>query len=376
MNKSVRNLFPICENYVYLNSAAVAPPPLSAVQAIKNQLEDVQLHGSTNFREWVAVKEDCRKLFAALINAKSPENIAFLRNTSDALSSVANGLDWKKGENIVSFANEFPSNIYPWRNMRDTFGVELRLCPERKGGFSTDEFISLIDEKTKIVAVSGVQYASGFRADLSEIGKAAREKSDALFVVDTIQMLGNVPLDVDSEQIDVIAGACHKWLCTPEGIGYIYLNDNALRKIKKTLVGWISVSSPQDFGNHEQPFAEGARAWETGTSTASHFFGLRENLRLFLDLGMENVRKHLLDLSDFLCAELEKKEHYEIISPRGKREKSAIVCLQHRDLSAEQIFEKLAAENIVVSPRGERLRVAPHIFNNRRDIERFLDALP
>ena len=140
-----------------------------------------------------------------------PEQVAFVRNTSDALSTVANGLSWRKGDNIVTFSREFPSNIYPWLRVRDNFGVEVRMCEERNGRIDFTELSTLIDQNTRIVAISHVQYASGFRMDLERLGRLARQH-DALFVVDAIQALGVVPTDVEAEFIDVAAGAGHKWL--------------------------------------------------------------------------------------------------------------------------------------------------------------------
>ena len=180
-----------------------------------------------------------------------PEQVAFMRNTSDGLSTVANGLTWRPGDNLVTFRNEFPSNIYPWLRARDAFGVEVRMCEEREGRVDLEQLIGLIDAKTRIVAISHVQYATGFRCDLERLANAARAH-DALLVVDVIQSLGVVPLDVQSEMIDVAAGACHKWLLTPEGVGFLFLSDRARERIQPTLVGWISVPDPENYDNFEQ----------------------------------------------------------------------------------------------------------------------------
>src|SRR5437899_1555776 len=185
MNDQIRALFPITERAVYLNHAAVSPPPISTIEAVQAQLRDVAENGSLNYRSWVATKERARKLAADMIGAR-PEQIAFVRNTSDGLSTIANGLSWRNGDNLVTFRNEFPSNIYPWLRVREAFGVEVRMCEEREGRINLDDMIGLIDERTRIVAVSQVQYASGFRADLVHLGRAARAHN-TLLVVDVIQ---------------------------------------------------------------------------------------------------------------------------------------------------------------------------------------------
>ena len=208
MHPEIRALFPITQRTIYFNHAAISPPPITTIRAVEAQLRDVHENGSANFRSWLAVKEQARELLAKLLGAR-PEQVAFMRNTSDSLSTVANGITWRPGDNIVTFSREFPSNIYPWLRVRDAFGVEVRMCEEREGRIDVSELESLIDHKTRVVAISHVQYASGFRVDLERLGRAAR-RHDALFVVDAIQALGVVPTDVEAELIDVAAGASHK----------------------------------------------------------------------------------------------------------------------------------------------------------------------
>lgn len=374
MNENLRRLFPITNQWTYLNHASCSPPPANAVAAVQAQLADVQMNGSLNYRNWVAAKENCRRMTASLINAR-PEQIAFLRNTSDALSCIANGMQWQPGDNIVTFQNEFPSNIYPWRRIRDKFGVELRFCPEREGGrIDLDEFCSLIDERTKIVAISAVQYASGFRADLRKIGETAR-KFDALVVADVIQAMGANVLDAERDLFDAAAGAFHKWMLAPEGIGFLYLSDRARERIEPTLVGWISPLHHDDFADIEQDFKPGALAWETGTFASSLFYAVESNLRLFHELGVANINRYLLELTDFLCANLD-QEKYKIIGSRRDNEKSPIVCItSETDVSANQLVKKLLAEKIVVIARNNRVRISPHFYNTRFEIERLLGAL-
>lgn len=374
MNEEIRKLFPAAEKYCYLNSAAVAPLPIVAVEAVSRQLRDVSENGTLNFSDWIATKNRARCLVAEMLNVHR-EQVAFLRNTSDGFSTVAGGLDWAEGDNIVSFENEFPANFYPWRRLRDAFGIELRLCPERDGRIETDEFIGLIDANTRLVSISAVQFSSGFRADLERIGKAAREH-DALFAVDIIQGFGVLPFDLAALGVDIAAGASHKWLCAPEGCGILYLSDLARERIEPTLVGWISVGDGWNFDDREQNWKSNALAWETGTGCASLFYGLEQSLKLLNETGVEKIEKYLEELSDYLC-ELLGDKNYQIVSSRRKREKSQIVSLKYRgDLSSGQIAERLQAESIIVSPRGDRLRIAPHFFNNQSDIERLIEALP
>ena len=373
MNPEIRELFPAAKKYAYLNSAACAPLPTIAVEAVNKQLRDVCENGTINFMDWVATKNRAREIIATMLKVGT-EQIAFMRNTSDGFATVANGIKWQKGDNIVTFAKEFPANFYAWRRIRDEFGVEIRACHERHGRIDLDEFISLIDTNTELVSISAVQYASGFRADLERIGTAARAV-DALFAVDIIQAFGTMPFDLEAQKIDIAAGASHKWLCAPEGCGILYLSERARERVAPTLVGWISVENAWDFEDSEQEFRPNALAWESGTGTASLFYGLEQSVKLLSETGAERIEKYLAELSDYLC-ELIAGKNYEIISSRAKGEKSQIVCIKNNNGStSNETAAALAEKNVIVSPRGDRIRIAPHFFNNTQDIERLAENL-
>jgi cysteine desulfurase / selenocysteine lyase len=374
MNEHLRSLFSHTGRVVYLNHAAVAPPPLKTIEAVAAQMRDVAENGSLHYRNWVMVKERARKLAAEMIGAR-PEQLAFMRNTSDALSTIANGLRWRAGENVVTFRREFPSNVYAWLRLREAFNVEVRFCEERDGRVDVDELISLIDDRTRIVAISHVQYGSGFRADLERIGRAARAH-DALFVVDVIQAMGALPVNVEAELIDAAAGACHKWLLTPEGVGLLYLSDRARERIQPTLVGWMSVPDPEDYGNFEQEWMRGTLAWETGTAPTSLIHGLEASLSLLQETGVERIAAHLSGLTDYLCEQL-RSRNYRIVSSRRAGEKSQIVCVQHPgEWSPMSLYHHLKKHGIIAAPRGDRLRISPHFYNTAEDIEDLVNALP
>jgi selenocysteine lyase/cysteine desulfurase len=374
MNNALRALFPVTERANYLNHAAVSAPPAATINAIQRYLADVSQNGSLNFRDWLDVKERTRGLLASLLGAR-PEQVAFMRNTSDGLSTIANGLEWREGDNLVTFQNEFPSNIYPWLRLREALGVEVRMCEEREGRIELDELISLIDDQTRLVAISHVQYASGFRADLRRLGRAARAH-DALLVVDVIQSLGVVPVDVESDLIDAAAGACHKWLLTPEGVGYIFLSDRARARIRPTLVGWISVPNPDDYNNFEQGWDEGTLPWETGTGPAGLIHGLEESLKLLIQVGVKNIQDHLEILTDHLCSRLQDSP-YKVVSSRLAGEKSQTVCIRATSgLTPMDIYSHLKEQNIITAPRGDRLRISPHLYNNLEEMDQLIKALP
>ncbi len=374
MNKELRQLFPAAKKYVYLNSAAVSPMPSVAVEAVTKQLRDVSENGTINMQDWLDTKKRCRILVAEMLKVKF-ENIAFLRNTSDGFSTVANGMNWAKGDNIVTFAKEFPANFYAWKMIRDKFGVELRTVPEQDGRIDLDEFIGLINSNTKLVSISAVQFNSGFRADLERIGRAAR-KVDALLAVDIIQAFGVTEFDLPNQLVDIACGASHKWLFSPEGCGIIYLSDRARARIEPTLVGWISVGKAWDFDDYEQDWKPNALAWESGTNSSALFYGLEQSLKILHETGAEKIQNYLEELTDYLC-ELLSAKNYDIISSRAKGEKSQIVCLLPHDRQASsEVAQILEQQRVIISPRGLRLRVSPHLFNNYEDIDKLIEALP
>lgn len=374
MNNEIRDQFAATRHYSYLNSAAISPIPRAAAWAIESQLDDVATHGSAHYNAWVETKGRCRELLASMLSVPA-EHIGFIRNTSDGFSTIANGLSWSEGDNIVSFENEFPSNYYAWRRIRDEFGVELRLASESDGRVDMAELISMIDAGTRVVAISAVQFSSGFAADLGRIGKAAKE-AGALFCVDIIQGLGARGYDLPALGVDVVCGASHKWLCGPEGIGYIYLSERARELVPPTLVGWISVDDEWNFVDREQAFKPNALAWESGTGPASLYYGLEQSLRLLTETGLTNIENYLDGLSTELCGRLTASGH-KVISSRIPGESSAVVCMQHRDgIPSLQVAKHLAAEGVVVSPRGDRLRISPHFYNNESDLDRLMSAMP
>lgn len=374
MTPEVRALFPVSERAIYFNHAAVSPPPITTIRAIEAQLKDVNENGSLNFRSWLAVKEEARRLLAGLLGARA-EQVAFVRNTSDGLSTVANGLDWQPGDNIVTFSREFPSNVYPWLRLRDVFGVEVRMCAEHNGRIDMAELENLIDRNTRLVAISQVQFASGFRVDLEQLARIVR-RYDALLVVDVIQALGVIPIDVEAEHVDVAAGAGHKWLLTPEGVGYLYLSDRARDRIQPTLVGWVSVPDPDDFLNFDQGWNRGTLPWETGTAPIPLIHGFKASLELINRFGVRNIASYLEELTDYLCERL-RDGRYEVVSSREHGEKSQIVCIRHRaGMSAMALYAHLVSRNIVTAPRGDRLRISPHLYNTPQEIDEFIDALP
>ena len=373
MNSILRQLFPVTHNYIYLNHAAVAPLSLSVYDAMQNYTRDLLEHGLVHWREWGAAVERVRGLAAQLIHAQ-PHEIAFAANTSTGLSFVANGLDWRVGDNVVTADCEFPANQLPWQRLQKAFGVEVRQAQERAGRLETAEILSLIDDRTRVVALSLVDFASGFRNDLETIGRYCRAR-DVLLVVDAIQGLGALQLDVEKCCIDALSADAHKFLLGPDGVAVFYVAERMLERLQPTVVGWTSVKQPFQFTTAEKEFADGARRFEPGSLNTAGIVGLGASIELMLQIGTEKIERYLLELTDYLCEQLA-VVGYHVVSSRRAGEASAMVCCTHETYSAEFLHEHLEAKRIITTPRLGRLRISPHFYNTREDIQSLIAALP
>lgn len=373
MNREIRALFPVTENYVYLNHSAVSPLSTRVRDAMTALVDDVTRNGSDNYSDWLQTYERTRARAARLINARAHE-IAFMPNTSAAISAVAGGLDWSEGDTVVTCNVEFPANIYPWMRLESERGVKLKFAKERDGRIDTSELLSLVDERTRVVTISWVQFASGFRADLRTIGSFCRERG-ILFFVDVIQGLGGLKLDVERDYVDACAADAHKYLIGPEGAALLYVSDRVIDRIKPTVVGWTSVKNYSKHLPYRLDYREGAGRFECGTLNTVGVYGLGAAIELFLETGPETIEEYLLGLSDYLTEQLAAKG-YGIVSSRGPKEKSPVVTCKHARHTAESLYRLLAQKKIITAPRANRLRISPHFYNTRDDIDALAAALP
>jgi cysteine desulfurase/selenocysteine lyase len=373
MNHEIRQLFPVTQHCTYLNHAAVGTLSQPVYAAMERHLRDQHEHGAVNYLDWFAGVKRTRQLCAEFINA-APDEIGFAPNTSAGLAMIANGIRWQAGDNLVSADCEFPANRIPWQRIAREHGVEIRLAREHEGRLETEEILNLIDERTRVVTLSFVEFASGFRNDLVTIGRHCRARG-ILFVVDAIQGLGALQLDVQTACIDALAADAHKFLLGPEGVALFYIARHALARIQPTLVGWLSVEAPFDFSLQEKPFAAGTQRFEPGALNTAGVLGLGAAVELFQQVGMEKIENYLLELSDYLCERLQ-ESGYHIASSRRAGEQSAIVCCQHNRYSAEELYQRLNTHQIITMPRLGRLRISPHFYNTKEDLDRLIECLP
>lgn len=377
-----REQFPVTRRLAYFNHAAVSPLCTPARRAMEALLADVNEQGALHWQEWIQGYEATKADLARLIGAH-PSEIALLKNTSEGLSTVALGLDWKPGDRVVGVESEFPANLYPWLLLRER-GVHVDLVPETAAGIDLDELRRRC-RGARLLAISFVQFLSGYRIDLEAVGAICRE-TGTLFVLDGIQGLGAFPVDVKRAGIDVLAADGHKWMTGPEGSALFYLSPRALNEITPREVGWQSVASAAEFDEARQlyhhpgpfPWREGSSRFECGTWNTVGAYGLGAAARFLQQAGIANIAHRILELTDRLVAGLEDR-HAQILGPRrsgGTQSfRSGIVSFRLPGQDSEALVQKLEAAGVLCSCRNGWVRCAPHFYNNEAEIDRLLHLL-
>jgi selenocysteine lyase/cysteine desulfurase len=369
--QAFRAEFPVTRQWAFLDHAAVAPLPKPAAKAICEYAESMMNHGIGAISHWTHRIRDVRSLAARLLNAATDE-IAFIKNTSEGVSFVAEGFPFRPGDNVVLAAEEYPANQYPWMNQRCR-GVEVRSVPSRGSRIHIDDLRKAIDAHTRIVSLSFVEFASGFRNDLNVVGSLCRER-DILFFVDAIQGLGVYPLDVAQTPVDFLAADSHKWLLGPEGQGIFWIRRELIDRLHCVAVGWNSVVDSLNFGKIDFRLKPGADRWEGGALNVAGIAAMGASLELLLNTGIEQVRRRIEELTDYLC---EKAPRFglEVFSSRLSAEKSGIVSLLTGGRDPVSLVRQCRQAGVIVNQRLGRLRVSPHAYNNQEDLDRLLDVL-
>ena len=352
-----------------MNHAAVAPISRRVRDAMVGLLDEVQQCGAEHWHSWVEMYGGVRCSLAQLINAEAAE-IAFTKNTSEGISSFANGLDWQPGDEVVSIESEFPANFYPWKALEKR-GVVLRLVPAEQGRVSQESIRRALTSRTRVVTVSFVQYLSGFRLDLEKLGQACAAHGCLLFV-DAIQGLGAFPVDVKRANIAGLAADSHKWMLGPEGSALLYVNRQVMERITPTEIGWMTVRHWSDFSSRDLSWRDDARRYECGTLNTVGVYGLGAAVNLLLEVGVANIAERVLDLTDRLRGGLLAQGH-SVFGSRAREEASGIVSFVPRQGGAERLLEWFLAHHVQVAARCGMVRISPHFYNTEDEIDRVLE---
>jgi cysteine desulfurase/selenocysteine lyase len=366
--RQYRDEFPVTQNLIYLNHAAVTPLPRRSATAMQALAEDALQFGSLHYDRWLDAYEGLRVAAARLIGANRNE-IAMVKNTSEGISTVARGLDWRPGDRIVAFREEFPSNYYPW----------LRLESQRcyLEWLSADDPLEKIDlacTGAKLLSISFVQYLSGFRANLNSIGEICKRRN-CFFFVDAIQGLGAFPLDVEAAHIDALAADGHKWLLGPEGCGVLYVRKSRQDSIFPEEFGWTNVAGYNDYASRDMALRQDAGRYECGTLNTIGCYGLRASIELVLDAGVERIAPDVQSLADQLAAGAIGKG-YQLLGNRTPDNGAGIIAIQKPGLDSRKIVYDLKQRGIIAAPRQGWIRFSPHFYISPAAIENVIDALP
>ncbi len=370
-----RSLFPyLSTGLVYLNHAATSPLSTNVVAAMQLHLDRRSSGPVETYAEDAKFVPTLRDQVSRFVGAEGPERIALFGNTSDALNVVVSGLRWSSGDRVILNDMEFPANVYPYLALR-RHGVEIDTiaCP---GNIITPDMIaSAITPRTKVVALSAVQFLAGYKPDLPTIGDLCRSKG-ILFFVDGIQAVGATVIDVQQMKIDMMAAGAQKWLMGPQGTGFLYLSEAVQEMVDQQHLGWLSVETPWDFRDYSQPLAGTARRYELGTWNMAGLKGMSAALSTLLDIGRENLEERIRYLTGLLLDRLVQLRDLTIISPREPEHRAGIVTFRAGDgATAQRIFDALLAERITISIREGLLRISPHFYNVEEELERCVDVL-
>jgi cysteine desulfurase/selenocysteine lyase len=364
----LRDLFPVTRNVTYLNHAAVGPLSTRACDAMERHARDQRDFGAAHWREWYAEYELWRASAARLIGAAEPREIAILKNTSEGISFVAEGVRWAAGENVVTTALEFPSNWTPWKRL-ERRGVECRIAAEP----TVEAIAPLVDVKTRVVTVSSVAFHNGFAADVDAIGALCKQRS-VLFCVDAIQSVGALPIDVRRANVAFLAADSHKWICGPEGAAIFYVAAEYRDELDVIESGWTNVERKGKFIGCGIDLLPDARRFEAGSLNTNGIYGSHAAMELLLEIGIEAIANETIRLATRLADGLE-SIGCTVHSPHPIR--SAIVGVTPPDVESGilRIHRLLDEQGIICAPREGMLRFAPHVYNDDAEIDRVIQVL-
>jgi selenocysteine lyase/cysteine desulfurase len=362
-----RDQFPVTQEVVYLHHAGVAPLCRPAAEAMQRLADDAMRFGSLHYDQWMAAYEGLRQAAAQLIGAHRDE-IATVKNTSEGIATIALGVDWRPGDRIVGFQEEFPANFFPWKRL-ERRGVHVEWL-------SAADPLERIDQAAcgaRLLAISFVQYLSGRRADLDAIGEICH-RHGCLFVVDAIQGLGAFPLDVNRARIHALAADGHKWLLGPEGCGILYVRQDLQDAIEPVEFGWTNVANYADYASRDMTLRRDAGRYECGTLNTIGCYGLRAAIEFILEVGLDRIAPQVQALGDRIAAGVAAKG-YEVLGTRSPSTGAGIVSFRKADLDSRLVVSQLRAKGIVAAPRQGWVRASPHFYISPADIERLIEAL-
>jgi cysteine desulfurase/selenocysteine lyase len=362
-----RDRFPVTQSLIYLNHAAVAPLARPAAEAMQWLAQDSLEYGSLHYDRWLETYDGLRRAAALLVNG-SPEEIAIVKNTSEGIATVAMGLDWRPGDRMIAFKEEFPANQYPWQRLQNQ-GVTI-------DWLSATDPLDRIDQAARgarLLAISFVQYLSGLRANLEAIGEICR-RSKTIFFVDAIQGLGAFPVDVKAAHIDALAADGHKWMLGPEGCGVLYISRELQERVEPVEFGWTNVAGFNDYASRDMTLRSDAGRYECGTLNTIGCFGLRASIDFLLTIGIDNIAEAVRSLGDRIDAGV-RAQGFEVMGTRDPARSAGIVTFRKASVDSAAAVTRLRARSIIAAERAGWIRTSPHFYISNSEIDRMIETL-
>jgi len=363
--------FPMRRDWTYLNHAAVSPWPTSTRRAVEAFAAANHREGPASFPDWLENERTLRERAARLLGASSGADISLLPNTTEGINLVAAGLDWRPGDNLVTAEGEFPSNRMPWAALSER-GVSLRVVDLRAGEEPETALIGAMDERTRLVAVSSVQWNDGLRLRLGDVGAACRD-AGALFFVDAIQQAGALRLHVVEDRVDCLAAGAHKWQMGPEGIGLFFCAPAWRERLEPLKRGWRMLERPFAFDERECPVAADGRRFESGSPNTLGQMALNASLGVQEGWGRDWIEARILANTERLMAGLDGLPGLRLASDPAPERRSGIVAFAPRARPARELVRELAKRGALTVARGELVRLSPHCYQGRAETERVLE---
>lgn len=357
---------------IYLNHAGVAPWPARTRDAVVEFARENVAYGASRYHLFSEKENRLRRQARDLINAPSVDDIALLKNTSEALSVVAAGIRWNRGDNIVTSAEEFPSNWIPW-DAQKIHGVTLKKVNIRERS-SEQALIEACDNRTRLLSISSVQFSSGIRLDLQLLGDFCRT-NNILFCVDAIQSIGAHDIDVQKIRADFAMADAHKWMLGPEGIALFYCNEAVRDELNLYQHGWHMTTTPDDFDIRSWQPSKTARRFEPGSNNLLSVHALSASLSLIEDLGMAYIERELEARVSHLMARLAEHERIRLITPAASDRRSGIVAFQVIGSEQQELYKRLMQNRVICALRGGAIRFSPHYYTSMNKLDNTLDIL-
>jgi len=359
--------FPLQDGLIHLNHAGVGPWPRCTALAVEKFAKQNSTLGSKQFRQWEKIEAEVKQLCCQLINADSADDIAFIKNTSEALSIVAYGIKWQKNDNVIFAQQEFPSNRIIWQSLTPRFGVQARCVDLYQANTPEDALFAQVDNNTRLIAVSAVQYTTGLRMDLAKISEFCQAKG-ILLCVDAIQQLGAIPFDLNETPADFVMADAHKWLLSPEGIGLFYCNPRIREELQLHQFGWHMMANLGDYESQEWSIAHTARRFECGSMNNLGIQALHASLTLLHKIGIHSVYENISRNIDYLYDKYQ-KYNIHVLSDMDEKRRSGIITLQRPGIDNHLLYKHLFHAGVLCAYRSGGIRFSPHFYTHRDVME-------